>query len=71
MNSSDYVLRNLGRYSLRKRIGAMEYCLVYDNNYDIINGIYQNILNNIYPSERELFEDIYNHYKGRSILCSS
>lgn len=66
---NSYSVVGNGPYSLVRHIGNRTLVLVSDTNQEKIKEFHQKIVSDVYPSEKELFEDIYREYKGRSILA--
>lgn len=68
MNASEYFVTRTHVHTLHRRIGERNFALVSDARPDEIDRIHRNIAAGLYPSERELFADIYEKFGERSII---
>ena len=68
MEPSDYFVAKSDKFTLIRKIGSRNLPLVSDSQTETIREIYRKICDDKYTSERELFEDIFSHYSGKSII---
>lgn len=54
-------------YLYKNYICGLKSCLL-SSNKDIVYAVYENIQNGVYPSEKEMFMDIYTRLTDASIL---